>query len=68
MLHVVFAVPFAMENTLRFARAAVALPGVRLSVVTQDPPEKFPADLRQQLAGLQQVKDAMQVADLLEGV
>ena len=67
-MHVVFAIPFAMENTLRFARAAAALPGVQLSVVSQDAPEKFPADFRQLLAGFRQVKDAMQFDDLVEGV
>ena len=68
MVHVVFAIPFAMENTLRFARATAALPGVQLSVVTQDAPEKFPADFRQLLAGFQRVPDAMSVRDLIAGV
>jgi formate-dependent phosphoribosylglycinamide formyltransferase (GAR transformylase) len=68
MLHVVFAVPFAMENTLRFARAAAALPGVRLSVVTQDAPEKFPADFRRLLAGMERVKDALVPELLCAGV
>lgn len=67
-MHVVFAIPFAMENTLRFARAAASLPGVRLSVVTQDPAEKFPADFRQLLAGFQQVADGMQADELVRGV
>lgn len=64
MLHVVFAIPFAMENTLRFARAAAALPGVKLSVVSQDAAEKFPGDFRDQLAGFRQVKDGLSVDDL----
>lgn len=68
MLHVVFAVPFAMENTLRFARAATELPGVRVSVVSQDAAEKFPADFRQQLAGFQQVRDGMSADDLAAGI
>jgi formate-dependent phosphoribosylglycinamide formyltransferase (GAR transformylase) len=68
MLHVVFAVPFAMENTLRFARAAATLPGVRLSVVSQDGPEKFPADFREQLAGFQQVKDGMQADEIARAI
>ncbi len=68
MVHVVFAIPFAMENTLRFARAAAELPGVSLSVVSQDAPEKFPADFRALLVDFQQVRDAMDGADLAEGV
>ena len=68
MVHVVFAIPFAMENTLRFARAAASLPGVQLSVVSQEAPAKFPADFRALLAGFHQVKDAMLAADLAAGV
>jgi biotin carboxylase len=68
MVHVLFAIPFAAENTLRFARAAASLPGVQLSVVTQDPPERFPAEFRALLAAFHQVPDAMQVADLQAGV
>jgi hypothetical protein len=68
MVHVVFAIPFAMENTLRFAAAVARLPGVKLSVVSQDTIEKFPADFRQQLDGFRQVKDAMRAADLVAAV
>ncbi|MBL8724295.1 MAG: ATP-grasp domain-containing protein [Planctomycetes bacterium] len=68
MVHVVFAIPFAMESTLRFARAAAALPGVRLSIVSQDPIEKLPAELRAQLAGFERVADAMQLEVLATAV
>ena len=47
MVHVVFAIPFIMENTLQFARAASTLPDVKLSVVSQDAPHKLPADFRE---------------------
>ena len=40
-----------MENTLRFARAASTLPGVELSVVSQDGLQNFPEDFRQRLGG-----------------
>ncbi|MCC7396199.1 MAG: ATP-grasp domain-containing protein [Planctomycetes bacterium] len=68
MVHVVFAIPFAMENTLRFARAAASLPGVRLSVVSQDRADRFPADFRELLAGFEQVGDAMDPDQLGNGV
>ena len=68
MPNVVFAVPFAMENTLRFVRAAMSLPGVRLGVVSQDPADKLPADVRHQLAGFQQVRDGMSGDQLTDGV
>ena len=68
MMHVVFAIPFAMENTLRFARAAAGLSGVQMSVVSQDSAERLPLDLREKLVGFAQVADAMNVADLAAGV
>jgi biotin carboxylase len=68
MVHVVFAIPFAMENTLRFATAVARLPGVRLSVVSQDAPAKFPAEFRQQFDGFRQVHDALQVPELAAAV
>lgn len=68
MVHVVFAIPFAMENTLRFARAALTLPGVQLSVVSQDGLQNFPEDFRQQLADFEQVADGMSADDIAAGV
>jgi biotin carboxylase len=68
MPNVVFAVPFVLESSLRFVRAAASLPGIRLGILSQDPVEKLPPEVRQQLAGFQQVRDAMQTEQLLEGV
>lgn len=68
MLHVVFAVPFAMENTLRFARAVAALPGVRLSVVSQDAVDRFPPEFRGALAGFRQVRDGLAVGELVAAI
>lgn len=68
MVHVVFAIPFAMESTLRFARAAMALPGVRLSVVSQDDPRQFPADFVANLAGFERVGDALRPQELIAGI
>lgn len=68
MMHVVFAIPFAMENTLRFARAVAGLSGVQMSVVSQDSVERLPLDLRTKLVGFEQVADAMSAADLAAGV
>jgi hypothetical protein len=68
MVHVVFAIPFAMENTLRFARAAAAMPDVQMSVVSQDSPGKFTAAFREQLLGFEQVPDAMDPNHLARGV
>lgn len=68
MVHVVFAIPFIMENTLQFARAASTLPDVKLSVVSQDAPHKLPADFREQLVGFEQVADGMSADHIAAGV
>lgn len=68
MPNVVFVVPFAMDSTLRFVRATASLPGVRVALLSQDPPEKLPPELRQDLAGFLQVPDAMAVPALTDGV
>ena len=66
-MHVVFAVPFLMPATLRFVRGALGVPGVRLSVLSQDPLEKLPPDLAGRLAGYVQVRDALDAAVLERG-
>lgn len=68
MVHVVFAIPFVMENTLQFARAASTLPDVKLSVVSQDAPHKLPADFRESLVGFEQVADGMSAEHIAAGV
>ncbi|MEM9555019.1 MAG: ATP-grasp domain-containing protein [Acidobacteriota bacterium] len=48
---VVFVAPFVFDTTLRFVRAAAAVPGIDLVLVSRDPLSKFPNDLRQRLGG-----------------
>jgi biotin carboxylase len=67
-VHVAFAAPFLMEATLRFVRAAAALPGVALSLITQDPAARVPRDLAGRLAGYHQVDDALAPAQLVAAV
>ncbi|MGA0060341.1 MAG: ATP-grasp domain-containing protein [Planctomycetota bacterium] len=68
MHHCVFAAPFALENTLRFVRAATHVPDVRIGVVSQEPIERLPDDLRARLAGFAQVRDALSGEGLVLGV
>jgi len=65
---VVFVAPFLAATTLRFVRAAATLPGVALGLVTSDPVERVPADLRGNLAGYQRVPDCFDEQALLAGV
>ena len=61
---VVFVVPYALDTSLRFARAVAALPGVRTAVVTQEAPERLPADFRERLVAVERVDDALDSAQL----
>lgn len=57
-IHIIFVAPFFMETTLRFVAGTAILPGVQLSLVSQDPAEKLPAGLRAQLAAHWRVDNA----------
>ena len=64
--HVIFAAPFFMDATLRFIGGAARLPDVALSVVSQDPAEKMPADLRARLAGHWRINDGLDPQQLVD--
>jgi phosphoribosylaminoimidazole carboxylase (NCAIR synthetase) len=63
--HVVFVAPFFLETTLRFVAGAAGLPGVNLSLVSQDPAEKLPASLRSSLAAHWRVGNALDADQLV---
>jgi len=63
--HVIFAAPFIMEATLRFIRGATNLPGVDLTLVSQEPLEHLPADVREKLTGHWRVDDALNPEQLV---
>ena len=50
MVHVAFIAPRFLENTNRYVRAFAQLDGVTLSVVSADPAEAIPAQLRPRIA------------------
>lgn len=68
MADVLFAAPFAMDNTMRFLRTVGGLPGVRLGVLSQDPIERFPEDVRAMMQGFAQVSNALEVDAIVGGV
>lgn len=57
--HVIFTAPFCMEATNRFIAGAAMLPGISLSLISQDPLERLPVDIGQHLAGHWRVDDAL---------
>lgn len=64
-MHVIFVAPFCMETTLRFVKGAASLPGVNLSLISQDGSEKLPPDLRSRLAGHWRVQNALDAEQLV---
>jgi len=64
--HVIFAAPFFMDATLRFLRGACHLTDVSLTVVSQDPAERLPGDIRARIAGHWRVTDALDPQQLVD--
>lgn len=64
--HVIFVAPFFMEATLRFLAGAASLPGVSLSLISQDPVERLPKRLRQQLDGHWRIDNGLDEAQIVE--
>lgn len=65
MPHVVFIAPRFLPNTNRYVRGFAALPDVTLSVVSADPEQAIPADVRSRVAGhyrVNQIFDANELA------
>jgi hypothetical protein len=48
MPHVALVAPLFLENTNRYVRAFAGLPGLTLSVISQDPERSLPPDLKSQ--------------------
>lgn len=64
----VFVAPYALDATNRFLRAFVAVDGARVAVVSSDPLEKLPADVRGRLAGHWRIENCLDVDELAHGV
>lgn len=63
-LHVVFVVPFALETTLRFVRSVAGLPDVRLGIVSQEPLERLPEDVRAGIQAFVRIADPLKPEEL----
>lgn len=68
MRAVVFVAPFALESTLRFARAVAGLEGVQVALVSQQEAGAFPEDLRARAVAYEQVPDALDADQLTAAV
>ena len=67
-MHIVYVAPFFLDTTLRFVRALAELDGVRFSLITQEPKHRLPPDLAPRMAGYMQVDNALEAAQILQGV
>ncbi|MCZ7679738.1 MAG: hypothetical protein M5U28_13640 [Sandaracinaceae bacterium] len=65
MRSVVFAAPFPLETTMRFARAAARLPNVKLLGVVQEPPK---GKDRRLFADVVRVTDGLSARDLIDAI
>ncbi len=66
-----FVAPYLLDTTTRFVAAAAGLPGVQLALITTEPADRLPPDLRRHLAGHWRVDDALdagQIAWAVEGL
>src|SRR3954462_9237968 len=59
MVVAAFVAPYLLEATARFVRVAAELPGVRIGLVTCEPVDRIPPDLRERLAAHWRVDDAL---------
>ena len=68
MIDVVFVAPYLLPATSRFVHAAASVEGARVGVVTHEPADRIPHDLRARLAAHWQVADALDPDQLEQGV
>jgi len=68
MTTVVFVAPFFLDTTVRFLASAAGLPGVRLALLSQDPVDRLPADIRARLVGHVRLHDGLDAQQIADGV
>jgi biotin carboxylase len=64
--HIVFVAPFFMDATLRFISGATHLQGVSLTVISQDPADRLPAEIRHRIDGHWRVNNALDPQQLVD--
>ena len=66
-----FVAPYLLDTTMRFVEAAASLPDTRLALITTEPEDRLPPQLRRGLAGHWRVEDPLdagQIAWAVEGL
>lgn len=67
-MHITYVAPYFLDTTMRFVRALAELPGVRFSLLTQEPRHKLPGDLHNKVAGYVQLDHALDAGQIAHGV
>src|SRR5438105_6190926 len=68
MPNAVFVAPFLMDATVRFIAAASRLLDTRLGLISQDPEDRLPPQVRSRLAGHYRIDDGTDAAQIAQGV
>src|SRR5499427_154419 len=68
MMLVGFVAPYLCEATMRFAEATAGLPGVDLALITCEPADRLPDQLRHRLAAHWRIDDPLDTAQIARGV
>ncbi len=65
MKNVAFVAPYLLPTSLRFIRALARLEDVRFALITSEPLERVPGDIRESLSGHWRVDDALDSSQLV---
>jgi hypothetical protein len=68
MVAAVFVAPYLLDATTRFVEAAARLPEVELGLVTTEPADRLPGELRRSLAAHWQIGDALDAGQIAAAV
>ena len=71
MVAAAFVAPYLLDATTRFVEAAARLPGVELALITCEPEDNLPSELRRSLAAHWRIDDALdagQITTAVQGV
>jgi phosphoribosylaminoimidazole carboxylase (NCAIR synthetase) len=68
MVVAAFVAPYLLDATRRFVEAAARLPGTELAVITCEPENRVPAELRRTLAAHWRVDDALDAGQVASAV
>ena len=66
-----FVAPYLLDTTTRFVQAAASLPDVKLALITCEPADRLPPELKDSLAGHWRIEDgldASQIAGAVRGL